>query len=167
MKQRTLLIVDDEPMILKAVLRVLRNDNYTIFTAESAEEGLKILEGREMDLVVSDQNMPGMTGVEFLQKVKADHPNTLTIMLTGQADISVAMQAINDAGVYKFILKPWDDSDFKLTIRRALESMDLKQERDTLKECVQSRDALLYQLEKEHPGITKVEKDKDGYLLFD
>ena len=147
MKHRTLLIVDDEPMILKAVLRILRNDNYTIFTAESAEEGLKILEGRKMDLVVSDQNMPGMTGVEFLQKVKADHPKILTIMLTGQADISVAMQAINEAGVYKFILKPWDDSDFKLSIRRALESMDFKRERDTLKACVHSRDAHLYQLE--------------------
>ena len=167
MKQRTLLIVDDEPMILKSILRLLRSDRYTIFTAESAEEGLKILEGREMDLVVSDQNMPGMKGVAFLQSVRADHPDTLTIMLTGQADISIAMQAINDAGVYKFILKPWEDEDFKLTVRRALESKDLMRERDTLHERVRSRDALLYQLEKEHPGITKVEKDKDGYLLFD
>ncbi len=167
MKKRTLLIVDDEPMILKAILRILRNDRYVIFTSENADEGLKLIESREVDLVISDQNMPGMSGVEFLRKVKADHPDTLTIMLTGQTDINVAMQAINDAGVYKFILKPWDDDDFKLTIRRALESKELMRERDTLKERVQSRDAMLQQLEREHPGITNVPKDKDGYLLFD
>jgi DNA-binding NtrC family response regulator len=138
MKQRTLLIVDDEPLILKAILRVLRNDRYVIFTAADADEGLKILEDRKVELVVSDQNMPGMPGVDFLQKVKADHPNTLTIMLTGQADIDVAMRAMNDAGVYKFILKPWDDSDFKLTIRHALESMDLMREHEALKEDVRS-----------------------------
>ena len=167
MKERTLLIVDDEPMILKAILRILRNDRYVIFTSENADEGLKLIENREVDLVISDQNMPGMSGLEFLRNVKADHPDTLTIMLTGQTDINVAMQAINDAGVYKFILKPWDDDDFKLTIRRALESKELMRERDTLKERVQSRDAILHQLEREHPGITNVPKDKDGYLLFD
>jgi len=167
MKECTLLIVDDEPMILKAILRILRNDRYVILTSENADEGLKLIESREVDLVISDQNMPGMSGVEFLRKVKADHPDTLTIMLTGQTDINVAMQAINDAGVYKFILKPWDDDDFKLTIRRALESKELMRERDTLKERVQSRDAMLQQLEREHPGITNVPKDKDGYLLFD
>lgn len=167
MPQRTILIVDDEEKILKAIQRTLRNEDYQIFTAQGGEEGLKLLEMREFDLVVSDQNMPGMEGVTFLRKVKSEYPQTLTIMLTGAKDIQVAMQAINDAGVYKFIMKPWDDDDLKVTIRRALESLDLVRERDALRERVKSRDTLLQTLEKEHPGITQVEKDEDGYLILE
>ncbi|MEJ2158321.1 MAG: response regulator [Desulfobacteraceae bacterium] len=167
MSHRTILIVDDEEMILKAIKRTLLNEDYSIFTAQGGHEGLKLLEMREFHLVVSDQNMPGMDGVTFLQKVKAEQPNTLTIMLTGAKEIQVAMQAINDAGVYKFILKPWDDDDLKITIRRALESLDLVRERNALRERVKNRDAVLRNLEKEHPGITQVEKDADGYLILE
>jgi DNA-binding NtrC family response regulator len=167
MRQHTILIVDDEEMILKSITRTLRTEKYSVFTAPSAEDGLKLLEAREVDLVVSDQHMPGMKGVEFLQKVKADHPTTLTIMLTGQKDIDTAMQAINEAGVYKFILKPWDNEDFKITLRRALESLDLARERNALQEGVKVRDTILRNLEKEHPGITRVEKDEEGYLILE
>lgn len=167
MHQRTILVVDDEEMVLKAINRSLRNENYDIFTALGAEEGLKLLEMRDFDLVMSDQCMPGMDGVAFLQKVKAEQPRTLTIMLTGETDIEVAMKAINEAGVYKFIMKPWDDDDLKVTIHRALESLDLTRERDNLRERVKARDTLLRNLEKEHPGITQVDKDDDGYLILE
>jgi two-component system probable response regulator PhcQ len=167
MHQRTILVVDDEEGILKALQRTLRNENYNIFTALGGEEGLKLLEMRDFDLVMSDQKMPGMDGVTFLQKVKAEQPRTLTIMLTGETEIKVAMQAINEAGVYKFITKPWDDDDLKVTIRRALEALDLTKERDSLRERIKARDALLHNLEKEHPGITRVEKDEDGYLVLE
>lgn len=166
MHQFTLLIVDDEPMILKAIQRVLRHENYNILIANNADEGLNLLEAREVDLLISDHKMPGMSGVDFLQKVKATYPNTLTIMLTGQREIEIAMQAINDAGVYKFILKPWDDADFKLTIKRALESLELIRERNTLQERIRDRDSLLHNLEREHPGITKVDRDEEGYLIL-
>jgi DNA-binding NtrC family response regulator len=116
---------------------------------------------------MSDQNMPQMDGVTFLQKVKTEQPSTLTIMLTGETDLQVAVKAINEAGVYKFIMKPWDNEDIKITIRRALESLDLTRERDTLREHVKARDTLLRNLEKEHPGITQVEKDADGYLILE
>ncbi len=166
MKQRTILIVDDEENILKAIQRTLRKESYKIFTAPGGQEGLKLLEMRDFDLVISDQNMPGMDGVTFLQKVKTEQPQTLTIMLTGAKEIHVAMQAINEAGVYKFIMKPWDDNDLKVTIRRALESLDLVRERDVLRDRVKSRDTLLQSLEKEHPGITQVDKDEHGYLIL-
>ena len=146
----------------RAVLRSMLS-----ICATGGEEGLKLLEMREFDLVMSDQHMPGMDGITFLQKVKAEQPQTLTIMLTGAKEIHVAMQAINDAGVYKFIMKPWEDDDLKITIRRALESLDLVRERDALRERVKSRDTLLQSLEKEHPGITQVEKDDDGYLILE
>ena len=167
MQQRTILIVDDEPNVLKALLRTLRKEDYDIFTATSAQEGLKLLDMREFDLVISDQHMPGMDGIAFLQKVKAEQPHTLTVMLTGAKEIDVAMEAINTAGVYKFILKPWEDDDLKVTIRRALESLDLVRERNALRERVKSRDTLLRNLEMEHPGITRVDKDEDGYLILE
>lgn len=167
MHQQSILIVDDEEMILKSIQRTLRNEDYNVFTALSAKEAINVLQARDIDLVISDQNMPGVKGIEFLEKVKADFPSVLTIMLTGQTDIDLAVKAINDAGIYKFILKPWDDDDFRITIRRSLESLDLVRERNSLQERVRQRDSILKNLEKEHPGITRLDKDKDGYLILE
>lgn len=167
MHMRTILVVDDEPMILKAIQRTLRNEKYNLLTAGSAQEGLRLLQGREVDMVISDHNMPFVTGLEFLKTVKAEHPGTLTMMLTGQKEIEVAVQAINEAGVYKFIMKPWDDDDLKITIRRALESLELVRERNVLSERIKERDTILRNLEKAHPGITQVDKDADGYLILE
>ncbi len=167
MKKHTILIVDDEEMILKSIFRVLRNDNYQILTAQSGEEGLAVLKQYDVHLVISDQKMPGMNGLDFLKRVKTDYPQILTIMLTGQAELEIAMDAINKAGVYKFILKPWNDDDLKVTIRRALETLELIWERESLLQQVKSRDAVLQNLEKEYPGISKVERDEDGYIIID
>jgi DNA-binding NtrC family response regulator len=167
MYQQSILIVDDEEMIIKSIQRTLRKENYNIFSALNGEEALDLLQAREIDLVISDQNMPGISGIEFLGKVKSNFPSVLTIMLTGQTDIEVAIRAINDVGIYKFILKPWDDHDFIITIRRALESLNLVRERNALQESVRQRDAILKNLEKEHPGITRLEKDKDGFLILE
>jgi two-component system probable response regulator PhcQ len=166
-QQHTILIVDDEEKVIKAIQRSLRHENYQLFTASGGEAGMHWIEMREFDLVLSDQHMPGMDGVTFLQKVKTEHPNILTIMLTGATDIDIAVKAINEAGVYKFILKPWDDEDLKITIHRALESLELTRERNELRERIKSRDTLLRNLEKEHPGITHVKKDADGFLILE
>jgi DNA-binding NtrC family response regulator len=167
MTHHAILIVDDEPQVLKSFQRVLRKEPYTLMTASGGEEGLKLLEARDVSLTVSDYNMPHMNGLDFLKTVKSLYPHVLTIMLTGQAEMDVAVRAINDAGVYKFIQKPWDDDDLRITLRRAVESIDLATERDRLLQKIKSRDAILKTLEKEHPGITRVNKDVDGYLILD
>lgn len=166
MNPHAILIVDDERSVLNAIQRTLRKEPYALLTAESAQEGLKILDARDINLVVSDYNMPEMNGLEFLQIIKAQHPHVLTIMLTGQAELQIAVQAINEAGVYKFIQKPWNNEDLKITLQRALESIDLTSERDKLLQKVKSRDAILQDLEKKFPGITKVERDADGYMML-
>jgi two-component system, probable response regulator PhcQ len=166
MSNHAILIVDDETKVLSAIQRTLRKEPYTVLTADSGEEGLKMLEARDINLVVSDYNMPMMNGLEFLQSVRSLYPHILTIMLTGQAELEIAVQAINEAGVYKFIQKPWNNEDLRITLLRALESIDLASERDRLVQKVKSRDAILQDLEKKFPGITKVERDEDGYMLI-
>ena len=167
MNPHAVLIVDDERSVLNAIQRTLRKEPYTLLTVESAKEGLKILDARDINLVVSDYNMPEMNGLEFLQIIRTRHPHILTIMLTGQAELQIAVQAINEAGVYKFIQKPWNNEDLQITLRRALESIDLTNERDRLLQKVKSRDAILQDLEKKFPGITKVDRDADGYMLLE
>jgi len=167
MKTHTLLIVDDEELILKSIARVLRNENCRILTVLSGEEGLAALKNNEVHLVISDQKMPGMSGLDFLKHVQREYPQILTIMLTGHAELKIAMDAINEAGVYKFILKPWDDDDLKVTVKRALETMELIRERDTLQRQVKTQDAILQELEKIYPDIGKIERDEDGYIVID
>nr|MBC8362848.1 response regulator [Candidatus Desulfatibia profunda] len=167
MKTHTILIVDDEELILKSISRVLRNENCRILTAPSGEEGLAILKNNDVHLVISDQKMPGMSGLDFLKRVQREYPQILTIMLTGLAELKIAMDAINEAGVYKFILKPWDDNDLKVTVRRALETRELIWERNTLRRQVKTQDAILQELEKIYPDIGKVERDEDGYIVID
>ena len=103
-----------------------------------------------------------MTGLELLRKVKIGYPQTLTIILTAYADVEVAINAINEAGVYKFILKPWNEADLKFTIKRALELRQLAKERDSLLQQVKAQEAIFKELERKYPGITEVERDRHG-----
>ncbi|MFH1481155.1 MAG: response regulator [Pseudomonadota bacterium] len=166
MKKRSLLIVDDEENIIKTMIRTLRDDGYQILSALSGAEGLLRLKGHAVDLVISDQKMPGMSGLEFLKKVRVNYPHILCIILTAYGDIQTALAAINDVGIYKFILKPWDQIDLRVTIKRALESRELTLERDSLLGQVKAQEIILRELEKKHPGITKVEKDDQGTTIL-
>jgi|KBSSwiStaDraftv2_1062776.scaffolds.fasta_scaffold00366_9 diguanylate cyclase (GGDEF)-like protein/PAS domain S-box-containing protein len=116
---RTLLLVDDETRILSALKRVLRRDGYRILTAGSAAEGLELLACNKIAVVVSDQRMPEMAGVEFLQRVKDLYPDVVRIMLSGYTDFHSITDAINRGAVYKFLTKPWDDEQLRDNIGEA------------------------------------------------
>ncbi|GAB2883421.1 ATPase, T2SS/T4P/T4SS family [Uliginosibacterium flavum] len=122
-----LLLVDDEPNVLKALTRVFRRENYAIVTADNADEALLRLTEATTHLIISDYMMPGMSGTQLLQEVKKRSPETLRILLTGHADTHAVMGAINEGAVYKFILKPWNDDDLRITVALALEQFDLMQ----------------------------------------
>jgi len=125
-KSRTLLVVDDEVNIQRALTRLLRGDGYRILCATSASEGMEILAQNEVDVIVSDQRMPGMSGTEFLNTVKTTHPDTVRILLSGYSDVAAVTNAINRGVVYKFLTKPWDDEDIRLQVREAFQASELQ-----------------------------------------
>jgi type II secretory ATPase GspE/PulE/Tfp pilus assembly ATPase PilB-like protein/DNA-binding response OmpR family regulator len=162
-----LLFVDDEPNILNSLKRVFRQENYDIITAATALEALKILSKQTCHLMITDYQMPGMSGADLLREVKRDYPDTIRIMLTGQADTDAVMAAIKDGAVYKFILKPWNDDDLRISVALALEKYDLKKENEKLKETNQSKDielSLLAKLAVTHRSQLAIMLNKKGLL---
>jgi diguanylate cyclase (GGDEF)-like protein/PAS domain S-box-containing protein len=129
---RTILLVDDEENILAALRRVLRPDGYRILCATSAAAGLELLAKYKVGVIVSDQRMPGMSGVEFLRRAKAMHPESLRIVLSGYTDLKSITGAINEGAVYKFLSKPWDDGLLRTSIKDAFRQYELKQENERL-----------------------------------
>lgn len=120
-----LLLVDDEANILAALRRVLQRENYQLHFARNAAEALALLENQPVELVISDFMMPGMNGSELLRRVRQQWPDTIRIMLTGHANTDAVMGSVQDGAVYRFILKPWNDDDLRLTIALAMEQYEL------------------------------------------
>ncbi|MBU1172651.1 MAG: Flp pilus assembly complex ATPase component TadA [Proteobacteria bacterium] len=143
-----LLFVDDEEHVLSAMKRLFRRENYRIYLATGADQALSILSKEIIQLIISDHRMPGMTGSELLTKVKEVYPETIRIMLTGYADVQSIMGAVNEGAVYKFITKPWNDDDLRLTVSLALEQYDLIQENRALKKEQVNQKKQINQLSK-------------------
>jgi diguanylate cyclase (GGDEF)-like protein len=118
--QPTLLLVDDEPSIVSSLRRLLRGDGYRILTANSGSEGLQVLAEHTVDVIVSDQRMPEMTGVEFLRKVRQLYPDTVRIVLSGYTELQTVTDAVNGGAIYKFLTKPWDDEQLRSHIQEAV-----------------------------------------------
>jgi diguanylate cyclase (GGDEF)-like protein/PAS domain S-box-containing protein len=117
--RQTLLLLDDEQNILRALGRVLRRDSYEILMANRAEEAFDILARNDVQVIITDQRMPEMSGTEFLSRVKGLYPDTVRIILSGYTDLKTVTDAINQGEVYKFLLKPWDDEDLRSVVAQA------------------------------------------------
>ncbi|MER2515502.1 MAG: EAL domain-containing protein [Candidatus Accumulibacter phosphatis] len=117
--QRTLLVVDDEANILSAMRRVLRGQGYRVLTAERAEEGLVLLASNAVQVILSDQRMPQMSGTEFLARVKLLHPDTVRLVISGYTQLDSVIDAVNQGAIYKFLTKPWEDNQLREHIREA------------------------------------------------
>ncbi len=109
-KKHAILLVDDEPEILYSLKALLRRE-FDLYTAESAQEALEILKQHKIHVIMTDQRMPEMTGVELLGRAHAEFPSAMRIVFTGYADIKAVVDAINTGGVYRYIVKPWDPDD--------------------------------------------------------
>jgi DNA-binding NtrC family response regulator len=130
-KKRPILVVDDETDILHSLRSLLRRD-FEVFTANSGAEAMKILENEVIHLVMTDQRMPQMTGVEFLTHVKTDHPEAMRLIFTGYADIRAVIDAINQGNVFRYVSKPWDPEELLAALKEAGEQYDRICERTKL-----------------------------------
>ncbi len=115
-----ILIVDDEPANLRTLARLFR-DHYEVITAESGDDALALLGQHNVALLITDQRMPGMTGIELLKKTVPLRPRMVRIILTGYTDVDALVEAINCGQVYRYVAKPWDNEELRLTVKRALE----------------------------------------------
>jgi len=115
----TLLLLDDEENVLRALVRLLRRDGYTIETATSARQAFEILAAQPVQVIISDQRMPDISGTEFLGRVKDLYPDTVRLILSGYSDFASLTEAINRGAVYRYVAKPWDDEELRRMVREA------------------------------------------------
>jgi DNA-binding NtrC family response regulator len=119
-----IMVVDDEPANLRTLVRLFR-ESYDVLTAESGAEALAMLEQHNVALLISDQRMPQMSGIELMKQTVALRPQMARILLTGYTDVEALIEAINSGLVYRYVTKPWNNDDLKLTVSRALENYEV------------------------------------------
>lgn len=167
-------LVDDEPQILKSLQRVLRPHNWEIHAFDDPQVALQALTEHNYAVVVSDLRMPQLDGITYLQFAKQRQPHAIRMLLTGHGDRDSMMKAINQAEVYRFLSKPWEDYELETALRAAIDLHLLREENQRLLAQVSSQQSAidrqqqeLLRLETENPGITRVKRDEQGRVLLD
>ncbi|MFI5315497.1 MAG: HD domain-containing phosphohydrolase [Myxococcota bacterium] len=140
------LFVDDEVNILKALARLFRGEPVRVLTASSAAEALALLGSERIQVVVSDQRMPGTTGVRLLAQVRERCPDVVRILLTGHTEIAVAIEAINQGEIFRLLTKPWNDDELRATVRQALADSALRAEIVRLNKLTQTQNVSLQEM---------------------
>jgi two-component system, response regulator PhcR len=158
--RHTLLVVDDEPDVVQSVQDLLRRQ-FRVLGATRAEDGLRLLRENEVHVVMSDQRMPGVSGVEFLARVRAERPDAIRLLFTGYADLKAVIDAINEGHVYRYITKPWDPEELQAILRQAAEQYDLLAERKRLLADLQSRNE---QLQKANAELKESNALKEAFI---
>jgi putative two-component system response regulator len=160
-----IMIVDDEPANLRLLERLFRRD-HNVVTASSGEEALRLLEQHDVALLITDQRMPGMTGIELLKRTAEFRPHTVRIILTGYTDVTALVEAINCGQVYKYVTKPWSNEELRLTVGRALEHYEVGKSRH---ELALANERLVSRLKEMTRGFVRAIADaleaKDDYIL--
>ncbi len=158
--QPHILIVDDQPLVLGVLKEILSRCPYTVLSAPSGEKALDLMANETIDVVISDERMPGMQGSEFLAIVRQRYPDTVRIILTGHASVEAAIRAINESEIFRFLTKPVNSQALYNAVQEALKHK--AQGKGSEHNC-----ALLESLEKQAPGITQVKRDDDGVIIID
>jgi class 3 adenylate cyclase len=137
-KKFSILYVDDEPQNLISFRATFRRE-YDILTAQGGKEGIEILKTRPVNLIITDQRMPEMTGVQFLQRTLPDYPDAIRMVLTGFSDMDAIIEVINSGQIFRYITKPWDENELRMTIENARQLFDLQQNNKSLVKELQTR----------------------------
>jgi response regulator RpfG family c-di-GMP phosphodiesterase len=146
------LIVDDEPDVCDSVQDLLRRE-FRVLKAHSAEEGYRIMQEEEVHIVMSDQRMPQITGVEMLTKLKARHPHAIRMLFTGFADLESVIAAINQGHIFQFLKKPWQPEELLAAVRQAA------LEYDNLETLAMEREQLLAEVSELKERVSALESE--------
>jgi signal transduction histidine kinase len=160
--KHTFLVVDDEPDILDAIQRLFRKD-YRVLTARTAKEALEVVAEEDVQVVMSDQRMPRMSGIEFLAKLRQTRPNIVRVLFTGYSNIDHVIDAINEGHVYRYISKPWKPAELKIFVAQAFEYYESCRERDELferltaaNEGLEKKNAMLSSANEELKSLDRI-----------
>lgn len=146
-RKATILIVDDEEMVLTALRSFFELETpYRIVTCDSPVDALDLIEKEQVDVIIADFMMPAMDGIEFLLKARDRRPHATRILLTGYADVQNAIRAINEVGLYQYLEKPWDNERLKLVVRNGVERSSLVNELDSRISALESANVELLEM---------------------
>jgi diguanylate cyclase (GGDEF)-like protein/PAS domain S-box-containing protein len=160
-RQRTLLLVDDEENIVAALRRLLRAEGWLLLSATSAEQALELLARHEVDVILSDQRMPGMTGVELLRRAKQLYPDTIRLVLSGYTELQSITDAINEGAIYKFLAKPWDDEQLRGHLREAFALKEMTDQNRSLDREVQAANRELAELNRRLQTLLSAQREQN------
>jgi len=147
--EHKILIVDDEPNIFHALRRAMHGEaSWQLLYAESGEKALEVLEEEVIDLMICDENMPGMNGTQLLGLVRQRWPDVIRMMLTGDASVDLVVNAVNNGEIYRFFTKPCNEAELIISVRDALKMQKLKKESRRLLETVKQQSAALESLKQ-------------------
>lgn len=163
---RTILIVDDEDQVREALSKLLEREGYTVTTAEGPTEALEILRGQPIKLVISDQNMPDMSGIEFFRLIRERHPSVCRIMLTADPERDTIIRAINEGEVYRFLPKPWSNTVLRVTVYFAFEAIQLEEENRRLLQALRRQLQFVRSLERDFPYLAALARQEEAELLL-
>jgi DNA-binding NtrC family response regulator len=163
----TILLVDDEPNSVDALQRALRREPFEFLVATSGAAAQQVIERQHVDVVISDEQMQGISGTQLLSIVRREHPHIIRMMLSGNANLSSALKAINEGEVYRFFLKPCNTIDLISTLHQSLSHRLLEDTSRLLLRQYSKQSAALARLERDSPGITKLDLDDHGGVMVD
>lgn len=163
----SILLVDDEAHVTAALSRHFPKHAYHVITVTSAAAAHDLLAKQSVDVIVTDERMPGESGTEFLAKVRRRYPNTIRMVLSGQASLEAAVRAINEGEVYRFFLKPCNPTDLIFTIQRALEHRRLAQKSRELLREFQRQAAILATGHDRSAALMRVDRDDAGAVVIE
>ena len=170
-----IMLVDDEPGILNAIVRIMRQETaWEVEIFSDVNEALRRAQIANFELFLSDYHMPVMNGVEFLTEVKKIQPEAMRIILSGVTDLDASLGAINEAEIFRFICKPWDDYNLLTSIRQALAYREILVENRRLanqvreqKDKLDNHKAILDSIHEQHPGLLNVDWAEDGSVILE
>lgn len=160
-RRRTLLLVDDEENIIAALRRLLRVEDWLVLSATSAEQALQLMARHEVDVILSDQRMPGMTGVELLRRARQLCPETIRLVLSGYTELQAITDAINEGAIYKFLAKPWDDEQLRAHLREAFALKEMADQNRRLDHEVQTANRELAELNRRLQTLLNAQREQN------